>query len=67
MIVANYNPQNYTKKYRSFFVKPRNFFLQKFEKCHFWADVMLRQPRVRASRAIDGQYIYVSHLPMKQI
>jgi hypothetical protein len=31
MILANYNPQNCTKLCRKFFVKPGNFFLQKFE------------------------------------
>ena len=43
-------PQNYTKKCRSFFVKPRNFFLQKFEKCqnvifgpmYCWDSLMFR-------------------------
>ena len=36
------------------FDKPENIFLQKFEKwqteCHFWAHVMLRQPRVWAKQ-----------------
>ena len=53
MIFANYNPQSCIKMRRSLFVKPGNFFLQKFEK---WQNVtfglmyvMLRQFRVRAS------------------
>ena len=32
MIFANYNPKNCIRMYRSLFVKPGNFFLQKFEK-----------------------------------
>ena len=54
MIFANYNPQNCIKMCKGLFVKPGNFFLQKFVKmweCHFWADVMLRQSRLRTSRA----------------
>ena len=55
MIFANYNPQNCTKKNSRFFVESRNFFLQKLEECHFWANVVSRQPQVRASRASPSQ------------
>ena len=40
------------------YVKPGNFFLQKFGKLtefHFWANVMLRQLHVGASRASPAQ------------
>ena len=33
-----------------YFVKPGNFFQQKFERCHFWTNIMSRQPGVWASR-----------------
>ena len=52
MVFANYNPKNCIKMCRSLFVKPEDFFLQKFEKWQkviFGADVMLRQSRLRAS------------------
>ena len=55
MSFANYNPQICIKMCRSLFVKPGTFFLQKFEECHFWANVMLRQSHVRASRASPSQ------------
>ena len=37
------------------FVKPGNFFLLRFEKHHFWANVMFRQSFVRPSRASPAQ------------
>ena len=58
MIFANYNPQSYTKMLETFLSSRETFFLQKFEKLQhvlFWADVMLRQPRIRASRASPAQ------------
>ena len=42
---------------RNYLVKPGNFFLQKWKitECYFWANLMLRQPHVRASRASPAQ------------
>ena len=42
---------------RSLFVKPGNFYaeIRKMAECHFWADVMLRQSPLRASRASPAQ------------
>ena len=54
---ANYNPKSYKKMWRNLVDYPRNFFLQKFEmtKCHFLANAILRQPRIRGSRASHTQ------------
>ena len=57
MIFSNYNLQSCTNMRRNYLVKPGNFFLQKWKitECYFWANLMLRQPHVRASRASPAQ------------
>ena len=67
-------PQNYTKKCRSFFVKPRNFFLQKFEKCqnvifgpmYCWDSLMFRPLGlllIKSSGFEGGLFINFSRAP----
>ena len=64
-----------------YFVKPGNFFLRKFQRCHFWTNVMSRQPGVWASRpsssnsvGFEGRFVpktfrglHFNYLPMKHI
>jgi hypothetical protein len=47
--------QKLSKNVQELFCQARKLFLQKFEKWHFWANVMSRQPRVWASRASPAQ------------
>ena len=58
MKFANYNHQSCTKMCRSFIAKPENFFsaeIKKMAECHSWAEVMLSQSCVWASRASPAQ------------
>ena len=52
MFFANYNPRKYIKKVQELFCQAKKLFsaeIGKMTECHFWANVMLRQPCVRAS------------------
>ena len=47
-------PLKLYKNVQALFCQAKKFFyaeIGKMPECHFWADVMLRQPRVRASPA----------------
>ena len=50
MFVSNYNPQNYTKATKPFSAESCNM-----TECHFWTNLMLRQPHVRVSRVSPAQ------------
>ena len=55
---ADYNPQSCIKNVQEFFCQAgKSFFCRNLKKTefHFWANVMLRQPQVWASRAFPAQ------------
>ena len=57
MIFANYNPQSCTKMLETFLTSRETFFYRNLKNysMSFWADVMLRQPRIQASSASPTQ------------
>ena len=56
--ISKLQPPNLSKNFQEYFWQARKLFSAEIwnkTECHFWANVMLRQPRFRASRASIAQ------------